>query len=140
MKKRKDERHGMSHTKFYKRWKSMMSRCNIPTHQVYHNYGGRGITVCERWHKFTNFMDDMYDGFDECLQLDRIDNNKGYSKENCRWVTHKENSRNRRTTRFYKGETATEASWRIAGNSQIVLDRLCKGWSLERAFTTPKLR
>lgn len=135
---KKHEPHGMSGTNFYERWKGMHRRCYSKNHKQFHNYGGRGIAVCDRWHRFINFKEDMLSSYSKELQLDRIDNNKCYSPENCRWVTHYENSRNRSTTRFYKGETATEASLRIAGNKNIVSSRLRKGWSVKRAFTTPK--
>ena len=128
----------MSSHPFYQRWKGMMRRCYTPSFKQFANYGGRGIKVCDRWHLFSNFKEDMYDGFSEKLQLDRTDNDGDYCRENCGWVTHYENSRNRSTTRFFRGETATEASLRIADNKNIVANRLRKGWDIERAFTTPK--
>jgi hypothetical protein len=89
--------HGMSRTLFYLRWHSMRDRCNNPKNKEYPNYGGRGIKVCERWDgSFENFRDDMYEGYDETLQIDRVDTNLGYSKENCRWVSPKANARNTR--------------------------------------------
>jgi hypothetical protein len=130
--------HGLSHTPIYGRWKGMKRRCYTPTTKYYYNYGGRGIKVCERWHTFVNFYADMHKEFREELELDRIDNNGDYSPENCRWSTCKENSRNKRTNRIYRGETASEAGLRIGGNTNIVINRLRKGWSTERAFTTPK--
>jgi hypothetical protein len=88
-------KHGMAHTKIYASWCAMIKRCNNPNATQYKDYGGRGIKVCDRWLKFDNFYEDMGDrpkGF----QIDRIDNDLGYSKENCQWVTPKENSNNRR--------------------------------------------
>jgi hypothetical protein len=135
---RKHDSHKMSNTSIYNRWKGMFRRCYNPNCKYYYNYGGRGIKVCKRWFIFSNFYSDMKDGFKKELELDRIDNNGNYSPENCRWVTRKENSRNKRTNRIFNGETATEAGLRIAGNTNIVANRLRKGWSIERAFTTPK--
>lgn len=136
--KKRYEAHGMSNTPFYNRWRGMMRRCYNKKFKQFDNYGGRGIQVCDRWHLFSNFKEDMYESFDIKLELDRTDNNGDYSPDNCTWVSHYENSRNRTTTRFYKGETATEASLRIAGNTNIVSSRLRKGWGIEKAFTTPK--
>jgi len=82
---------------FYRRWSDMRYRCSNPNFAVYKNYGGRGITVCDRWQIFANFYADMFPNYAKGMQLDRIDNSKGYSPENCRWVTSKQNNRNRRS-------------------------------------------
>lgn len=94
--------HQKTYSKIYRTWIAMLSRCRNPKDNNYPNYGGRGITVCERWYKFENFYDDMGELPFYDAQIDRIDNEKGYFKENCRWVTHKENSRNRRSTKKYQ--------------------------------------
>ncbi len=87
-------RHGMHATKIYKVWSSMLARCRNSNDKGFKYYGARGITVCERWYKFENFLSDM--GVpQEGLTIDRIDNNSGYRPDNCRWVTHKENCNNR---------------------------------------------
>jgi hypothetical protein len=75
----------------------MRYRCSNPNFAVYKNYGGRGITVCDRWQTFANFYADMFPSYVKGMQLDRIDNSKGYSPENCRWATSKQNNRNRQS-------------------------------------------
>ena len=88
--------HGLSKTSgAYRSWLSMRSRCLYPTHKDWHNYGGRGITFCRRWERFENFYADMGER-PPGLTLDRKDNDKGYSKSNCRWATRSEQARNQR--------------------------------------------
>ena len=91
-------KHGMSHTKEYGCWRALKNRCTNPENSQYKDYGGRGITICERWMDFVNFYEDMGKS-PEGYEIDRIDNDKGYCKENCRWTTKKENARNRRSTK-----------------------------------------
>ena len=92
--------HGQTNTRTHKIWNAMKQRCNNPNSTYYTCYGGRGITVCDAWNKsFEAFFADMGEA-PEGYDLDRIDNNRGYSKENCRWVTHKENCNNRRDTKY----------------------------------------
>lgn len=80
----------------YHRYTKMIERCHNPNNQRYEYYGKRGIKVCERWKEsFQNFLDDMEPTFQPGLELDRIDNDKGYYPENCRWTTHSENMLNR---------------------------------------------
>ena len=78
----------------FQAWKDVLSRCTNPINKRWDRYGGRGISVCERWQKFENFYADMGER-PKGKQIDRINNDKGYSPDNCRWVTRKENMNNR---------------------------------------------
>lgn len=90
--------HGKKGTSIWVIWMGIKARCLNPNNRAYKNYGGRGIKICNRWLEFTNFYKDMGDR-PEGLQIDRINNDGPYSKKNCRWVTPKENSNNRRNSR-----------------------------------------
>lgn len=81
-------------------WRMMVARCHNPNHKAYSLYGGRGITVCERWLDYANFLADM-GSRPKGTSLDRIDNNKGYSPGNCRWATPSEQQKNKTKTRRY---------------------------------------
>lgn len=99
--KKANVKHGMARTPTYKTWISMRSRCTNESDVNYSQYGGRGISVCDEWlSEFTVFLADMGEQ-PEGLSLDRIDNDKGYSKENCRWATAKEQHRNKRNSKYW---------------------------------------
>jgi hypothetical protein len=94
------ESHGMNRTTEYNVWNGMRARCHNKNEACYPRYGGRGITVCEEWkNSFSSFFKDMGRAPAGC-QIDRIDNEKGYSKENCRWVSPQENAQNRRSNKL----------------------------------------
>lgn len=79
--------HGMSKTRFYSIWRGIVRRCTKKGSSDYQMYGAVGITVCDKWLSFEGFMEDMLDGYDENLEIDRIDNSKGYCIDNCRWAS-----------------------------------------------------
>jgi hypothetical protein len=119
-------------------WASMLTRCTNPNSAAWRHYGGRGITVCTRWlQSFENFYADMGPRPDG-MTLDRIDNNKGYSPENCAWVSRKAQSHNTRRNRYieYDGKTLCLSDWaRHLGIAQATLSsRLKNGWPLDRAL------
>jgi hypothetical protein len=95
--KRTHERHGLTKTPIHMRWVGLVGRCTQPTHTRYKYYGGRGITICDRWRfSLLAFLEDMGYPPTPKHEIDRIDNNKGYEPGNCHWVTHGENQLNRR--------------------------------------------
>ena len=114
LKSRNGLKHGLKHTPEYEIWKSMKQRCNNPKNKQYKDYGGRGIGVCEEWmHDFNQFYRDIGPRPSNKYMLERIDNNLGYSKNNCRWSTRKEQMNNMRTNRFidFMGEKRTLEEW-----------------------------
>ena len=128
--------HGMTDTPTYKSWVAMKTRCTNPASNVYEQYGGRGIKVCNRWDKFENFLEDMGERL-ENESIDRVNNNGNYCKENCRWSTISVQNRNKRSNVTYKGECATDASIRLGGERNLVRGRLASGWPAEKAFNKP---
>jgi hypothetical protein len=95
-------KHGLSTHPLYATWKGMRNRCNNPRAPRYKDYGGRGIAVCKRWDKFQNFLADMGER-PPGTTLDRKNNDRGYSKRNCRWATPAEQSSNKRVKPSLKG-------------------------------------
>jgi hypothetical protein len=138
------KRHGHASTHHatptYRTWTSMLSRCHNEDADNYDLYGGRGISVCERWMTFDNFLEDM--GVrPHGTTLDRIDVDGHYELTNCRWATNKQQCRNTRSNinLTHDGVTRCVSEWaEVLGVKVSCLRmRLNKGWSVERALTTP---
>lgn len=135
------KKHGLSHSGTYTSWAGMKSRTGNPKDLNYKNYGGRGITVCQRWlDSFANFLADMGER-PEGTSLERNDNNKGYYKENCCWATKIEQANNARNNRraTVRGISGTLANLirHFGVSSDLVRARIKLGWPLEKAFFAP---
>jgi hypothetical protein len=119
----------------------MISRCTNVNSHAFSRYGGRGITVDARWMLFNNFLSDMGER-PHGTSLDRIDNNAGYSKSNCRWADKKTQARNRETNRMvsYAGVKRPTIEWSemLGWPHHVISSRLREGWSDEEALTTPR--
>ena len=129
--------HGKSDTLTYRIWQDMKDRCINPKHHCYDNYGGRNIKVCDHWLSFENFLKDMGEK-PEGLTLDRTNNDIGYCKKNCNWVTIQDQSRNKRSTlRYtYKGETKCLKEWADVFdiNYQTLHSRINRGMTFINAI------
>jgi hypothetical protein len=134
-------RHGGWGTPEYTTWTAMRARCRNPNRRVFRLYGGRGITVCERWDDYAAFIEDMGPRPSDKHTLERIDNDGGYSPENCRWALSAEQQSNKRTNRWieFEGERRTLEQWalRLGIDPHALSSRIAHGWPLERALTAP---
>lgn len=144
-------RHGFSkregnRTPTYRSWAMMMNRCRNNKLSSWENYGGRGITVCDRWFDFANFLADMGERPSLKYSLDRFpDNNGNYEPGNCRWATDKEQAINKRSTRLieFNGKTQSLSEWsaELGISTSLLSARLGRlGWTKEKAMTTPVKR
>lgn len=106
-------KHGLYKTAIYRSWQLMLDRCYNKNTPYYKRYGGRGIGCIKKWHDFESFYKDMLPDWKHGLTLDRINNNKGYRKKNCRWATRKEQVRNRNNTLCvtHEGKTMPLGEW-----------------------------
>lgn len=131
-------RHGMSGTTIWIAWCNMRARCNNPNAQAYDNYGGRGITVCARWNKFENFLEDMAATHLPGLDLERVNNEKGYTPGNTVWATRRANSMNKRNT-IREVDLAMLSKQTGIGYTTL-LNRLKSGWPLDALARKPSFR
>lgn len=128
----------------YAAWRGMRRRCLSSSSASYHRYGGRGITICDRWRdSFDNFIADMGMKPSPGHSLDRVNNDGNYEPGNCRWATMTEQLRNTSTNRYItlNGETMPLSAWveRTGLPGGCIANRLDRGWDVERALTTPSL-
>lgn len=136
-------RHGMTGTRPYRIWCGMLRRCYNKNDISYKKYGAVGIKICDEWRDFIDFWNDMEDTYFEEAQIDRLNNEKGYSKENCRWATLKEQANNKRNVRFYEygGKKMNLPDWdkKLGLKKGTTRARMHTfGWSVEKALSTPK--
>lgn len=129
--------HALKHPMWH-RWHSMIDRCENKGAKNYASYGARGIKVCERWHKFPLFLEDMEDSFFTGASLDRIDNNGNYEPSNVRWATAKQQMKNTSRTVFIETPwgrmTRSEAAQRAGVPLGRFINRHESGWSVDRLF------
>lgn len=138
-------RHGGRETRLYTIWIGMRERCYTPSARNYSRYGGKGVTVCAEWlTEFAAFRDwALANGYQSELSIDRIDPTGNYEPENCRWATAKEQQRNKTNNRHITafGETKVLSEWaedeRCTVSLPTLTGRLNRGWSAERAVSTP---
>lgn len=126
--------HGESASKLYRVWATMLQRCTNSETVSYPNYGGRGISVCEEWHKYETFRDwAVMSGYEEGLQIDRINTNGDYCPLNCRWVTRLENSRNKRNIIYLTVDNETKPlyEWAVITNQsrRKLYSRKYRNWT-----------
>ena len=132
--------HGLSGLPVYYSWQAMQQRCNNPRNDNYIHYGARGITVCERWNSIHAFLEDM--GHPPSgMSIGRIENDGNYEPGNCRWETQEQQNENTRRNRYvsWQGRTQIIKAWaqELDIEPRKISERLARGWSVERALTTP---
>lgn len=143
------KKHGLNHEKLNRVWFGMISRCYNTSNKAYKNYGGRGISVSKQWRddylKFRSFA--LNNGYREGLEIDRINNNKGYFPSNVRFVEKRINARNKRVTKYLEafGEKKSLIEWsedsRCVVSKRVLISRIYNhGWNHHKAITTKKIK
>ena len=133
-------KHGYYGTRVYRIWNGIKRRCLSPDDTSYENYGGRGIKICDEWKNSSAMFIEwaLSHGYTDELTIDRIDVNGDYCPENCRWVTYREQGKNKRNNRLitYNGETHCLSEWAEIMNMTVntIESRLLKGWDIEKVF------
>ena len=131
--------HGMTDTRLFNIWDTFKGRCYRKTHKSYARYGGRGIRVCDEWKDdFMNFYNwAMNNGYKDDLTIDRIDVNKDYCPENCRWISPRDQQNNRRNTIYVRGKPLADVCRELGLPRNAIYRRISDGWDPETALTTP---
>ena len=135
-------RHGMRHTRIYNIWRSMRQRCSNPNCINYHNYGGKGISVCDEWNSsFEAFYEwARLTGYEEDLTIDRKDVKGNYEPSNCKWSSYKQQANNKTNNKLlaFQGEIHTLGEWASITGIKLstIWARLNRGWSVEKTLTT----
>ena len=137
-----DSFHRETKTRLHKIWESMQARCEYKKHPHYHNYGGRGIVVCEDWRDYLCFRKwALNNGYNNELTIDRVDNDGDYEPSNCRWISIKKQQNNKRNNRIITahGESRTVSEWSgVTGIGKTTIkERLNAGWSDEDSVSRP---
>jgi hypothetical protein len=135
---------GLCNRGAYKSWAHMKQRCLNKNCASYKDYGGRGISACDKWLTFEGFWDDMGPTYQEGLTIERIDVNGNYEPDNCRWATKQEQAENKRNNVYitYNNQTKTVAQWARDLNvkATTIYQRIQSGWSNEKLLMQPRLR
>jgi hypothetical protein len=113
-------KHGMTNSKEYRVWDSMVRRCHSKSHHAFKDYGARGIYVCDKWRNFEGFFADMGNQ-PKGMSIERINNSLGYFKENCKWATVVDQARNRRSTKLNLDQVKSIKELISNGISQAVI-------------------
>ena len=136
-------RHGMRKTRLYQIYHKMRARCYNPNCPEFKYYGGRGISICKEWlESFVVFKDwALKNGYADNLSIDRVKVNAGYSPDNCRWATPKQQSRNRRSNIYFTHNNKTMCLLEWCENLKLpyktIEMRINRGWDIGRALFTP---
>jgi hypothetical protein len=143
--KNRNYKHGEGSSRLYQVWMDMRIRCLNPNSIFYKRYGGRGIKICDEWeNNFISFRKwAVVNGYDDKLEIDRINNNGDYCPENCRWISHKENTKNRECCNNFLFDgihyTLPELAVKFKINKNTLASRIYSyGWSLHEALSHPK--
>lgn len=138
---KRSKTHGERNSPEYATWQGMKNRCLNQGCDQFHNYGGRGIKVCERWSSFSNFLSDMGRKPSAKHSIDRLNVDGDYCPDNCRWATSKEQQNNRRNNKLLtvNGEVKNASEWAVqfSISPHAIYERLKRGWGEEEAVTTP---
>lgn len=133
--------HGMRMTRQYNIWSKLKARCDNPNTKSYKDYGAKGITYCEKWKSFEGFWEDMQEGYEDDLTIDRIDYTKNYCNENCRWITKAMQAQNKSDNVIveYNGEKLPLKTMcnKLNLPYRTIRYRIKSGWSVNDAFEKP---